>query len=99
MYGKEIYDEDIEKLNQSEFEDLCSNIRHGVPIATPVFDGAKENDVTKMLELAELPNSGQTLSKLDFLWCRPFCHVNLGNPITGKTHFLGKNADKYNFLQ
>ena len=49
VYGKEIYDEDIEKLNQSEFEDLCSNIRHGVPIATPVFDGAKENDVTKML--------------------------------------------------
>ena len=60
VYGKEIYDEDIEKLNQSEFEDLCSNIRHGVPIATPVFDGAKEKDVTKMLELAELPNSGQT---------------------------------------
>ena len=60
VYGKEIFDEDIEKLNQSEFEDLCSNIRHGVPIATPVFDGAKEKDVTKMLELAELPNSGQT---------------------------------------
>ncbi len=60
VYGKEIYDQDIEKLNQSEFEDLCSNIRHGVPIATPVFDGAKEKDVTKMLELAELPNSGQT---------------------------------------
>ena len=60
VYGKEIYDEDIDKLNQSEFEDLCSNIRHGVPIATPVFDGAKEKDVTKMLELAELPNSGQT---------------------------------------
>ena len=31
-----------------------------MPIATPVFDGAKENDVTKMLELADLPNSGQT---------------------------------------
>ena len=60
VYGNEIYDEDIEKLNTSEFEDLCSNIRHGVPIATPVFDGAKENDVTKMLELADLPNSGQT---------------------------------------
>ena len=60
VYGKEIYDEDIEKLNQSEFEDLCSNIRYGVPIATPVFDGAKENDVTKMLQLADLPHSGQT---------------------------------------
>ena len=60
VYGKEIYDENIEKLNMSEFEDLCSNIRYGVPIATPVFDGAKEKDVTKMLELADLPNSGQT---------------------------------------
>ena len=60
VYGNEIYDESIEKLNSSEFEDLCSNIRQGVPIATPVFDGAKEKDVTKMLELADLPNSGQT---------------------------------------
>ena len=60
VYGNEIYDENIEKLNSSEFEDLCSNIRQGVPIATPVFDGAKEKDVTKMLELADLPNSGQT---------------------------------------
>ncbi len=60
VYGKEIFEENIENLNQSEFEDLCSNIRYGVPISTPVFDGAKENDVTKMLELAELPNSGQT---------------------------------------
>ena len=60
IYGSEIYDENIDKLNSSEFEDLCSNIRLGVPIATPVFDGAKERDVTKMLELAKLPNSGQT---------------------------------------
>ncbi len=60
IYGTQVYDENIEKLNPSEFQDLCSNIRNGVPIATPVFDGAKENDVTKMLELADLPNSGQT---------------------------------------
>ena len=32
----------------------------GVPISTPVFDGASVNDVTKMLELADLPSSGQT---------------------------------------
>ena len=63
VYGDEIYNQEIDKLNHSEFEDLCSNIRHGVPIATPVFDGAKEIDVTKMLELADLPNSGQT-----YLW-------------------------------
>ena len=40
--------------------DLCENIQKGIPIATPVFDGAKEKDVTKMLGIAELPSSGQT---------------------------------------
>ena len=60
VYGSESFDENIEKLSISEFKDLCENIQNGVPIATPVFDGAKEQDVTKMLELAKLPNSGQT---------------------------------------
>ena len=60
VYGRESFDENIEKLSNSEFKDLCENIQNGVPIATPVFDGAKEQDVTKMLELAKLPNSGQT---------------------------------------
>ena len=60
VYGKEIYNEDIEKLSSSEFKDLCENIQNGIPIATPVFDGAKEQDVTDMLDLAKLPNSGQT---------------------------------------
>ena len=46
-YGKEIYDESIEKLSNTEFKDLCQNIQNGVPISTPVFDGAKEQDVTK----------------------------------------------------
>ena len=63
VYGKGVFDEDIEKLSNSEFIDLCENIQNGVPISTPVFDGAKEKDVTEMLELAELPNSGQT-----YLW-------------------------------
>ena len=60
VYGKEVFSENIDKLSNSEFKDLCENIQNGVPIATPVFDGAKEQDVTKMLELANLPNSGQT---------------------------------------
>ncbi len=63
VYGKDVYEDKIEKLSSSEFEDLCKNIQSGIPIATPVFDGAKENDVTKMLDLAKLPNSGQT-----YLW-------------------------------
>ena len=60
VYGRKSFDENIEELSISEFKDLCENIQNGVPIATPVFDGAKEQDVTKMLELAKLPNSGQT---------------------------------------
>ncbi len=63
VYGKDVYEEKISKLSDNEFKDLCSNIQNGIPIATPVFDGAKEDDVTKMLEISDLPKSGQT-----FLW-------------------------------
>jgi len=63
VYGKEIFDNQLDKLNKTEFKDLCENLQKGVPIATPVFDGAKEQDVTDMLNLAKLPDSGQT-----FLW-------------------------------
>jgi DNA-directed RNA polymerase subunit beta len=60
VYGKDIYEEKIEKLNKTEFNDLCENLQNGVAISTPVFDGAKEKDVTNMLKLANLPGSGQT---------------------------------------
>ena len=63
IYGKEIFDNTLEKLNKTEFKDLCENLQNGIPIATPVFDGAKEKDVTNMLKLAGLSASGQT-----FLW-------------------------------
>ena len=60
VYGDEVYSENIDGLSNTEFKDLCNNIQSGVPISTPVFDGAKEQDVTNMLKLAKLPNSGQT---------------------------------------
>ena len=60
VYGKDTFEDSLDKLNKVEFKDLCENLQNGVPISTPVFDGAKEIDVTKMLELADLPNSGQT---------------------------------------
>jgi DNA-directed RNA polymerase subunit beta len=60
IYGQEILGNSIEKLSKNEFSDLCENLMNGVPISTPVFDGAKEKDVTDMLELAKLPKSGQT---------------------------------------
>ena len=60
VYGKEIFENSLDKLSKPEFKDLCENLQNGIPIATPVFDGAKEKDVTEMLELAKLPGSGQT---------------------------------------
>ena len=55
VYGEEIYNQKVDKLNKTEFEDLCENLKNGIAISTPVFDGAKERDVTEMLELAKLP--------------------------------------------
>ena len=63
VYGEEIFTEKVDKLNKTEFRDLCENLQNGIAISTPVFDGAKEKDVTEMLELAKLPGSGQT-----YLW-------------------------------
>ncbi len=63
VYGEVIFDEKVEKLSKTEFRDLCENLQNGIAISTPVFDGAKEKDVTEMLELANLPGSGQT-----YLW-------------------------------
>ena len=60
VYGKEVFDDGIDKLNKTEFADLCENLQNGIAISTPVFDGAKEKDVSEMLELAKLPTSGQT---------------------------------------
>ena len=60
VYGKEFYNNTIKHLSPTEFSDLCENLIKGFPISTPVFDGAKEKDVTNMLSLANLPTSGQT---------------------------------------
>ena len=60
IYGKEYYNEVISKLSKKEIAELIENISNGVPISTPVFDGASTKDITEMLDLAKLPNSGQT---------------------------------------
>ena len=52
--------EQLDKLSDKEFKELCENLKSGVPMATPVFDGASEEEIKKMLELADLPSSGQT---------------------------------------
>ena len=60
IYGKNIYDTNIQSLNKKEFEELSSNLSLGIPISTPVFDGASVDDVAELLKLADLPSSGQT---------------------------------------
>jgi DNA-directed RNA polymerase subunit beta len=49
----------IKSLDEDGLVELGSNLRRGVPIATPVFDGAKETDIESMLDLAGLDHSGQ----------------------------------------
>ena len=51
---------DIKSLTEVELLELARNLKGGVPMATPVFDGAHESEVKEMLRLAGLPESGQT---------------------------------------
>ena len=50
---------DLDKLSSQEFDELAQNLRAGVPMATPVFDGADEVEIKQLLKLADLPESGQ----------------------------------------
>ncbi len=52
--------EDLGSLSEAEVVDLATNLRRGVPMATPVFDGASEQEIKKLLTLADLPATGQT---------------------------------------
>ena len=51
--------EDLDSLSDEEIVELCQNLRGGVPMASPVFDGANEDEIKTMLRLAELPETGQ----------------------------------------
>ena len=56
IYGK---NDELDALDDSELVESAQNLRRGVPIATPVFDGAREEDIAKMLSDAGLNTSGQ----------------------------------------
>ena len=60
IYGPEYFTKVLSKLSKKEIFELVENISNGIPIGTPVFDGASTKDITKMLDLAKLPSSGQT---------------------------------------
>ncbi len=51
--------EQLDSLNDTEILELAANLKRGVPFATPVFDGAKEEEIRHMLKLADMPEGGQ----------------------------------------
>jgi DNA-directed RNA polymerase subunit beta len=52
---------DLNSLSDGELIELANNLRDGVPMATPVFDGANEPEIKKLLEIAGLPTTGQSI--------------------------------------
>jgi len=59
VYGESEYNEKVTLLNDKQTLEMANNLRGGVPMATPVFDGAEESDITGLLEQAGLHRSGQ----------------------------------------
>ncbi|OJW24826.1 MAG: DNA-directed RNA polymerase subunit beta [Rhodospirillales bacterium 69-11] len=59
VYGEEVFAQQIANLDTAQLIELCENLRKGVPIATPVFDGARMSDIEGMLTRAGLDTSGQ----------------------------------------
>ena len=61
IYGTEYYEKNISKLSTKELTELLENIsKNGLGISTPVFDGASTDDINSMLNIANLPETGQT---------------------------------------
>jgi DNA-directed RNA polymerase subunit beta len=59
-YGDTIFDEHIKDMDDGEVDELAGNLRKGVPMATPVFDGATEKDISMHLEMSGYATSGQS---------------------------------------
>ncbi|UCV19328.1 DNA-directed RNA polymerase subunit beta [Ferribacterium limneticum] len=59
IYNSSGKSENLEELNDTEVLEMAGNLTNGVPFATPVFDGAKEEEIKAMLAMAGMPSSGQ----------------------------------------
>ena len=59
VYNSHGKQEELDSFSDEEIIELAKNLREGVPMATPVFDGIKESDIKSLLKLADLPESGQ----------------------------------------
>jgi DNA-directed RNA polymerase subunit beta len=58
-YGKAVYDQEINELDDEQIIELAQNLTPGIPMATPVFDGAREDDIVELLQQAGLDDTGQ----------------------------------------
>ncbi len=61
IYDQELHKKTVDKMNDDDILELADNLKEGVPFATPVFDGAKEADITNLLEQSGVANSGQEI--------------------------------------
>ncbi|GGE16690.1 DNA-directed RNA polymerase subunit beta [Primorskyibacter flagellatus] len=61
VYGDDVYDEGFASMEDDLVIEAAGNVTRGVPIATPVFDGAKESDVNEALGKAGFDTSGQSI--------------------------------------
>ena len=59
VYGPQIFNEEITGLEEPELAELAGNLRNGIPIASPVFDGARQDEIIQMLHQAGLNETGQ----------------------------------------
>ncbi len=59
IYGDKVFDDEVAELNDDQVVEMARNITNGVPIASPVFDGAHESDIVDALTAAGLQSSGQ----------------------------------------
>lgn len=60
VYGDAVFESDIADMSNAQLSELAGNLRRGVPIATPVFDGASIPDIEDMLDKAGVDRSGQS---------------------------------------
>jgi DNA-directed RNA polymerase subunit beta len=61
IYGEREFADQIAQMNDDQLIELCENLKKGIPIATPVFDGARMSDIESMLVRAGLQTSGQVV--------------------------------------
>ena len=88
VYGDEIYKAEIANLDDPDLVEMAGNLRKGIPFATPVFDGAAEQEINQLLELAGLDSSGQ-MTLIDGRTGEPFDRkVTVGYIYMLKLHHL-----------